>query len=259
MSVAVHFERVTKRFIDHRFLGGGLKNYFLQPLRSARYRENCAVLENVSFDIERGSSVGIVGRNGAGKSTLLSLIAGVLKPDSGAITVDGRVTSLLELGAGFHPDLSGRENIELYGVVLGFRRSEIRRRLGSIIAFAELEDQIDMPVRFYSSGMAARLGFAVASQLDPEILLIDEVLAVGDHSFKAKCFDVIDRFRASGGTIVLVSHSADDIIRLCDEAHLIEHHQLSASGAPRDVIQRYQSTASLGHANAQLDLLDLLE
>jgi lipopolysaccharide transport system ATP-binding protein len=163
-----------------------------------------------------------------------------MRPDSGRVTVDGRVSSLLELGAGFHPDLSGRENIELYGVVLGFSRAEVRRRIDRIIAFSELEEHIETPIRFYSSGMLARLGFAVVSQLDPEILLVDEVLAVGDFAFQAKCNDVIQQFRASGGTIILVSHSATDIIQLCDQAFLIENHGIAASGDPRDVMKRYE-------------------
>jgi homopolymeric O-antigen transport system ATP-binding protein len=240
MSVAVSFEHVWKRYLDHTLLSGGLKNFLLNAFSGPRYERNPPVLEDICLTIEHGSTVGFVGRNGAGKSTLLGLIAGVLKPDAGRIRVNGRISSLLDLGAGFHPDLTGRENIELYGVVLGFRRAEIRRRLSSIISFAELEQHIDMPIRFYSSGMVARLGFAVVSQLDPEILLVDEVLAVGDSAFQAKCFEVIDRLHAAGGTIVLVSHSADDITRLCDQAFLIENHRIAAFGDPRTVMQCYQ-------------------
>jgi lipopolysaccharide transport system ATP-binding protein len=243
MSVAIGFEHVWKRYMDHAFLSGGLKNSVLNAFRGRRHERSPPVLEDISLTIEHGSTVGFVGRNGAGKSTLLGLIAGVLQPDSGRITVNGRISSLLELGAGFHPDLTGRENIELYGVVLGFRRAEIRRRLDAIISFAELEEHIDVPIRFYSSGMVARLGFAVVSQLDPEILLVDEVLAVGDSGFQAKCFEVIDRFHAAGGTIVLVSHSADDITRLCDQAFLIEKRRIAASGKPPEVMQRYQPEA----------------
>ncbi|WP_296523274.1 ABC transporter ATP-binding protein [Rhodoplanes sp.] len=227
--------------MDHRFLGGGLKNAILNLPRMAKYkRPETYVLQDLSFEIRRGTTVAFVGRNGAGKSTLLGLIAGVLVPSTGRVSVYGKVSSLLELGAGFHPDLTGRENIELYGIVLGFRRAEILRRLDAIVDFAELREHIDTPVRFYSSGMLARLGFAVVSQLDPEILIVDEVLAVGDFSFQAKCYDVINRFRADGGTIVMVSHSASDVVRLCDEAHLIEDHRIVASGEPREVIRRYQ-------------------
>jgi lipopolysaccharide transport system ATP-binding protein len=216
----------------------------LNGFSAGKYRKNHLVLRNISFEIRRGTTVGFVGRNGVGKSTLLGLIAGIMRPDSGEITVDGRVSSLLELGAGFHPDLSGRENIELNGVVLGFSRAEVRRRIDSIIAFSELEEHIETPIRFYSSGMLARLGFAVVSQLDPEILLVDEVLAVGDFAFQAKCNDVMQQFRTSCGTIILVSHTASDIIDLCDEAFLIENHCIAASGDPREVMERYEQSGS---------------
>ena len=241
MSLAISFEHVSKRYLDHSFLAGGLKNFLLNAFRGYHSWQHRSVLEDISFNIEHGTTVGFVGRNGVGKSTLLGLIAGVLKPDSGQITVNGRISSLLDLGAGFHPDLTGRENVELYGVVLGFRRAEIRRRLPAIVAFAEIEQQIDIPIRFYSSGMVARLGFSVVSQLDPEILLIDEVLAVGDSAFQVKCFQIIDQLRAAGRTIVLVSHSADDITRLCDQAFLIENHSITAAGDPRNVMQQYQT------------------
>lgn len=241
MTIAVRFENVSKAYMDHRFLGGGLKNAILNLPRMRRYtRPETYVLQDLSFEIRRGTTVAFVGRNGAGKSTLLGLIAGVLVPSMGRVSVYGKVSSLLELGAGFHPDLTGRENIELYGIVLGFRRAEILRRLDAIVDFAELREHIDTPVRFYSTGMLARLGFAVVSQLDPEILIVDEILAVGDFSFQAKCYEVINRFRADGGTIVMVSHSPPDVIRLCDEAYLIEDHKIVASGEPRDVIRRYQ-------------------
>ena len=240
VPVAIKFENVSKSYASHTFLSGGLKNYVLNGFSAAKYRKKSSVLKDISFEIQQGTTVGFVGRNGVGKSTLLGLIAGIMRPDSGRVTVEGRVSSLLELGAGFHPDLSGRENIELYGVVLGFSRAEIRRRIDSIIAFAEIEQHIETQIRFYSSGMLARLGFAVVSQLDPEILLVDEVLTVGDYPFQAKCTDVIKQFRASGGTIVLVSHSAKDITQLCDVAFLVENHGIAASGDPREVMQRYQ-------------------
>jgi lipopolysaccharide transport system ATP-binding protein len=243
MTTAIRFEHVWKRYMDHSLWSGGLKNYVLNRFREKARRQQRPVLEDISFEIKRGSTVGFVGRNGAGKSTLLGLIAGVLRADAGRISLDGRISSMLELGAGFHPDLTGRENVELYGVILGFRRSSIRRRLDSIIEFAELQDSVDLPLRFYSKGMIARLGFSVASQLDPDILLIDEVLAVGDHAFQNKCFEVINRFRAAGGTIVLVSHSEDDITRLCDQAFLLEDHRIVASGDPRSVMNRYQGKA----------------
>lgn len=240
IPIVIKFENVSKSYDDRAFLTGGLKNYVLNGFSAGKHKRSHLVLNDISFEIHQGTTVGFVGRNGAGKSTLLSLIAGIIRPDSGRVTADGRISSLLELGAGFHPDLSGRENIELYGVVLGFSRKEVRRRIDGIIAFSELEEHIETPIRFYSSGMLARLGFAVVSQLDPEILLVDEVLAVGDFAFQTKCNEVIRKFRASGGTMVLVSHSADDIVQLCDRAFLIENHGIAAAGDPRDVMKRYQ-------------------
>lgn len=244
MSIAISFDHVVKSFSDHAFLTGGLKNYVLNGLQASHFNRSHLVLDDVSFEIKHGSTVGFVGRNGAGKSTLLALIADIMKPDRGRITVDGRVSSMLELGAGFHPDLSGRENIELYGVVLGFSRREVAKRFDAIVDFAELEEHIDTPIRFYSSGMLARLGFAVISQLDPEILLVDEVLAVGDHAFQAKCMEVIQRFRARGGTIVLISHASHDITTLCDEAFLLHDHKIAASGDPTEIMKKYLSTTT---------------
>jgi lipopolysaccharide transport system ATP-binding protein len=244
LVTAIRFENVSKSYTNRTFLTGGLKNFVLNGFSAGKYQQTHPVLNDISFEIRQGTTVGFVGRNGAGKSTLLGLIAGIMRPDSGRISVDGRVSSMLELGAGFHPDLSGRENIELYGVVLGFSRADIRRRIDSIIAFSELEEHIETQIRFYSSGMLARLGFAVVSQLDPEILLVDEVLAVGDFAFQAKCSEVIRQFRASGGTIVLVSHSPKDITQLCDRAFLIENHGIAAEGDPREVMERYQPSGA---------------
>jgi lipopolysaccharide transport system ATP-binding protein len=244
LPVVIKFDNVSKSYVDRTFLAGGLKNYLLNGFSAGKYRRTHEVLKGISFEIRKGTTVGFVGRNGVGKSTLLSLIAGIMRPDTGLISVEGRVSSLLELGAGFHPDLSGRENIALFGAVLGFSRAEIRNRIDSIIAFSELEEHIEVPIRFYSSGMLARLGFSVVSQLDPEILLVDEVLAVGDFAFRKKCDDVMNKFRASGGTVVLVSHVASDITGLCDQAFLIENHGIAAAGDPHEVMARYQHSGS---------------
>lgn len=250
---AIRFENVTKTFSPHGFHTGGLKNLLLNGLRNVRHQAPpSTILDDVSFAIPHGQAVAFVGRNGAGKSTLLSLIAGVLRPNRGSVMVDGRISPLLELGAGFHPDLTGRENIELYGIVLGFRRQEIRRHLDAVIDFSELEEHIDAPVRYYSSGMLARLGFAVVSQLDPEILLIDEVLAVGDYRFAEKCLNVMHGFRKAGKTIIFVSHSMPDVIGLCDRALLIEHHRVVADGPAREVAKLYQPDLVIDPAPAEV-------
>jgi lipopolysaccharide transport system ATP-binding protein len=198
-------------------------------------------LNDLSFEIPHGQTVAFVGRNGVGKSTLLSLMAGVIVPNSGTVQVNGRVSSLLELGAGFHQDLTGRENILLYGVLLGFRRHDILKRMQSVIDFAELKERIDIPVRFYSSGMLARLGFAVVSQLDPEILLVDEVLAVGDFSFQAKCRATMEKFKKEGRTIVIVSHAPADVLNFCDRAIYLRDQKIQMDGNPSEVMAAYQS------------------
>ncbi|MFK5947331.1 MAG: ABC transporter ATP-binding protein [Methylococcales bacterium] len=196
-------------------------------------------MSDISFEIKKGETVGFIGRNGAGKSTLLGLIAQVMLPTSGNVTVNSRVSSLLELGAGFHPDLTGRENLELYGVVLGFTRDEVAIKADSIIKYSGLDTDIDVPIRFYSSGMLARLGFSIIAHLDPEILLIDEVLAVGDHVFQEKCMETMSAFRKEGKTMIIVSHSSADIQKLCDRVFWIDNHKVRAVGLPEDVIKQY--------------------
>ena len=238
---AILFENVTKTFSPHGPHTGGLKNLLLNGFRGNRHQaEPVPIITDASFSIPHGQAVAFVGRNGAGKRTLLSLIAGVLRPNKGRVVVDGRLSPLLELGAGFHPDLTGRENIELYGVVLGFGRQEIRQHMDAVIEFSELGEHIDRPVRYYSSGMLARLGFAVVSQLDPEILPIDEVLAVVDYKFGQKCLDVMHGVRKAGKTIVFVSHSMQDVVKLCDRALLIDQHRIVADGPAKDIALLYQ-------------------
>jgi lipopolysaccharide transport system ATP-binding protein len=196
-------------------------------------------LREVSFSIEAGRMVGVVGHNGAGKSTLLRLVGGVGRPDAGQIAVRGRLGALLELGAGFHPELTGRENAVISGVISGLTKAEVRAQFDEIVGFAELEDFIDSPLRTYSSGMIMRLAFAVAAHIEPEVLLIDEVLAVGDLAFQAKCLERIRAFRARGCTILLVSHNTAQVAALCDEALWLRGGCLAAHGPAAEVVAAY--------------------
>lgn len=196
-------------------------------------------LKGVSFNIRKGETFGIVGRNGSGKSTLLQLICGTLTPSAGSIHVEGRIAALLELGAGFNSDFTGRENVYLNGSVLGLRKEEIDAKFDDIIGFADIGDFIDQPVRTYSSGMYIRLAFAVAINMQPDVLVIDEALSVGDEAFQRKCFAKIQGLRDAGATIVFVSHSAGVVLELCDRAILLDSGQILAAGAPRHVISRY--------------------
>jgi lipopolysaccharide transport system ATP-binding protein len=207
--------------------------------RGARATE-VAALKEVSFLVEPGSAVGLVGRNGSGKTTLLRLLSGIIRPTSGHVEVGGRVGSLLELGAGFHPDLTGRENVFLNGSIHGLKRAYIREQLDEIVAFAGLEEFIDFPVRTYSSGMYMRLGFAIAAHIDADILLLDEVFAVGDEQFQRKCFGKIFEFKQRGGTIVFVSHDASAVERLCDRAILLRSGVVEFDGPTHDAIVRYR-------------------
>ncbi|HVH50587.1 MAG TPA: ABC transporter ATP-binding protein [Gaiellaceae bacterium] len=197
-------------------------------------------LRDVSFAVEPGSAIGLVGRNGSGKTTLLRLLSGIIKPTSGRCAVGGRVGSLLELGAGFHPDLTGRENVYLNGSIHGLKRAVIREKLDEIVAFAGLEDFIDLPVRTYSSGMYMRLGFAIASHIEADVLLLDEVFAVGDEAFQRKCFGKIFEFKQGGGTIVFVSHDAAAVERLCDRAVLLKDGLVAFDGATHNAIVEYR-------------------
>jgi ABC-type polysaccharide/polyol phosphate transport system ATPase subunit len=196
-------------------------------------------LRDVSASIAPGEAVGLIGRNGSGKTTLLRLVAGIIKPTSGTVAVEGRVGSLLELGAGFHPEFTGRENVYLNGAILGLKREAIRRHMDEIVAFAELERFIDVPVRTYSSGMYMRLGFAIAAHLDVDVLLLDEVFAVGDEEFQRKCFGKIFEFKQRGGTIVFVSHDAAAVDRLCGRAVLLRNGEAAFDGPTREAITQY--------------------
>lgn len=240
-EAVIIFENLSKRYPLYYPVTGGIKNFLFHLPKWIRSLKNSKfeVLHDISFQIFRGEAFGIIGKNGAGKSTALGLIAGVLKPSTGKVIVKGRVSPLLELGAGFHPDLTGRENIILNGVLLGLTRAEVLARMAGIIEFSELKNFIDQPIRIYSSGMLARLGFSVIASLDPELLLIDEILAVGDIGFQKKCLEKIYEFKKSGVTIVFVSHSLEDVNRICDRVAWIEGHTIKMIGETKDVVIHY--------------------
>jgi ABC-type polysaccharide/polyol phosphate transport system ATPase subunit len=201
--------------------------------------EDFYALRDVSFDIEKGETLGFIGSNGSGKSTILKLLARIIYPTNGKLTVRGSVASLIEVGAGFHPELTGRENVFLYGSIMGMKRAEVRKKFDQIVAFAELERFIDTPVKRYSSGMYVRLGFAVAAHINPQILLVDEVLAVGDAAFQSKCQQRIEELRRGGMTIVFVSHDMTAVERLCNRVIFLQHGKIASEGAPQKVISDY--------------------
>jgi lipopolysaccharide transport system ATP-binding protein len=239
--VAIDISDVTVRFRVPRGRVRTFKEFAINWVRRRIVYEELLALSGVNLTINRGEAVGIIGRNGAGKSTLLKVIARVLKPTEGDVTIQGGVAPLLELGAGFDPELTGRENVFLNGAILGRSRREMLRRLPSIVEFAELESFLDAPVRTYSSGMVARLGFAIATDVEPDILLVDEVLAVGDFEFQRKCLDRMHSFRASGATLVIVSHSPDTVLSLCDRALWFDAGCLVADGPAAVVVDEYVS------------------
>jgi lipopolysaccharide transport system ATP-binding protein len=205
-------------------------------------------LRDVTFDVPRGEALGIIGPNGAGKSTLLKLLSEITAPTAGEIRLYGRLAALIEVGSGFHPELTGRENVFLSGSILGMRRAEIRAKLAQIVEFAGIGDFIDAPVKWFSSGMYVRLGFAIAAHLDPQILLVDEALAVGDADFQQRCYERIDALRAAGITIVFISHDLYSVERLCDRALLMQHGAVVADGPAAAVVARYRNvTPSPAH------------
>lgn len=237
----VAFQQVSKRFSMRREQQRSFQDMFIRLARRKkddRTRDFWA-LRDVSLVVQPGDCLGVIGPNGGGKSTLLKLIAGILEPTLGSIITFGRITSLLELGAGFHWELTGRENIYLNGSVYGLNRRQMRDRAEAIIEFSELDDFIDVPIKHYSSGMYVRLGFAVAMQTEPDLLLVDEVLAVGDTAFQRKCLDSIQKFRDSGGTLLFVSHDLNAVQALCTRAIWMEDGQLRAEGQPSDVVAAY--------------------
>ena len=238
--IAVRFEDVAKKYRLRQSASRGGEDFW--------------ALRDVSFDVARGETLGIVGHNGAGKSTILKLLSRITAPTKGTITLDGRVAALIEVGSGFHPELSGRENVFLSGAVLGMRRREIIAKLDRIIEFAGVGPFIDMPVKWYSSGMYVRLGFAVAAHLEADILLIDEVLGVGDAAFQVRSFERIDQLRRDGATVIFISHDLSAIERLCDRAMMMHRGGIAASGPASSIIAQYQAQVSDSFAAAAADV-----
>ena len=243
---AIEFTDVSKKYRrpTDRAIATTLKSYLLKEAwrrNKGPDRDAIWALRNVSLRLEMGRTVGIVGRNGSGKSTLLKLVGSILGPDRGQVTVNGKVAALIELGAGFHPELTGRENILINGVILGLTKAQMREKTPDIIAFADIGEFIDYPVRTYSSGMYARLGFSVAINVDPDILLIDEILSVGDAEFTRKCHDALDLFKQRGKSIVVVSHNLDTIREWCDDAVWLDGGNMRMQGPSAKVVAAYEA------------------
>jgi ABC-type polysaccharide/polyol phosphate transport system ATPase subunit len=241
----IRLESVSVRYRAPEERMGSFKEYFIRRIQDRIRVREFRALEDVNLTVFRGETLGIVGPNGAGKSTLLKVVARVLAPSSGSLWIRGRVSPLLELGAGFHPELTGRENVLLNGTLLGHTRREILAKLPEILDFAQVDGFIDAPLRTYSSGMAARLGFAVATAWEPEILLMDETLAVGDEAFRAKCLSRLQGFRRNGTTVLLVSHDLGSVRSACDRAVWLEHGRIRAAGDAEAAVSAYQNGMAL--------------
>lgn len=242
-DIAISVKNLTKTYRLFNHPGDRIKQAL--TFGCVKFHKEFTALKDVSFDIKKGETVGIIGRNGSGKSTLLQLICGILKPTSGSVTVNGRISALLELGSGFNPEFTGRENIYFQGAIMGFSQQEMDTRIEDIIAFADIGEFVDQPVRAYSSGMFLRMAFAVAVNVDPEILVIDEALAVGDPGFRSRCFHRIGELRNIGCTILFVSHAMEQIINLCGRVLLLEKGELRMYGEPDAVVHQFQSTLDL--------------
>ena len=236
-EIVVSVDHVSKNYRIFGNVGERLKQSMLFGLR--QYHHEFTALDDVSLTVRRGETIGIVGSNGAGKSTLLQLICGILKPTSGSVSVNGRVSAMLELGAGFHPEFTGRENVYFQGSLMGLTRSSMDERFAAIEAFAGIGEFIDQPVRTYSSGMFVRLAFAVATHVDPDILVIDEVLAVGDAVFQQKCIDLVNKLQSSGVSILVVSHNPYHIERMCHRAAVLHKGKLSELRAAKEILSSY--------------------
>lgn len=248
-EIVIEVENVTKTF---RLAtgSGSLKSRVIESLSGKHKKREFKALDDLSFSVCRGETLGIIGANGAGKSTLLALLTGTLQPDCGLIRTEGQISSLLELGAGFHPDLTGRENVYLYGAIMGMSRSHMDDRFDAIVEFAGLAEFIDQPVKHYSSGMYVRLGFAVAVEVDPDILLIDEVLAVGDSAFQRKCLEKMQEFRLKQKTMLIISHDLNTIQKISDRILLLDKGQLLGSGSPGEMIGQYEGVVRQDRSNS---------
>jgi lipopolysaccharide transport system ATP-binding protein len=270
-NVAIKVEGLGKKYLLRHQAGGGRRYVALRDVLAGKFKgllnrksetgnrkslEEFWALKDISFEVREGEAVGIIGRNGAGKSTLLKLLSRITEPSRGRIELDGRVASLLEVGTGFHPELTGRENVFLNGAVLGMHRAEIKKKFDEIVAFAEVEKFLDTPVKHYSSGMYMRLAFAVAAHLEPEILIVDEVLAVGDAEFQKKCLGKMEDVSKGGRTVLFVSHNMGAISRLCSRAVLLRQGSVEADGTPADVIARYLSSVYESGATREWPLND---
>ncbi len=240
-DVVIRVEAVSKRFRLYQERPSSLKEALTYRRKNGPGHKDFWAVRDASLQIESGTTYGLIGHNGSGKSTLLRMIAGIHKPTSGSITTTGRISALLELGAGFHPELTGRENVYLNGSILGLKRREVNSVIDDIIQFAEMEEFIDSPVKIYSSGMYVRLGFSVAVHVNPDILLIDEVIAVGDESFQRRCFEHLYRLRREGVTIVMVSHGSSVIESMCEQVAWLDHGVVQGIGPAADMIHSYMS------------------
>ncbi|HTR02269.1 MAG TPA: ABC transporter ATP-binding protein [Thermoanaerobaculia bacterium] len=249
MTDVIRLEGVTMRYRVPRERIRSIKEYAIRRVQRRIVYDDFEALHAVDLVVTAGERVGVIGRNGAGKSTLFRVISRVLPPGEGRVYVAGRIAPILELGLGFHGELTGRENVMLQGALLGFSRAETRRRLGRIVAWAELEDFIDAPIRTFSTGMSARLAFAVATDVDPDILLVDEALSVGDEKFQRKCHDRMDGLRARGKTFMLVSHSPQQILDNCERAIWLHHGRIVRDGPVQEVVDAYHQW-SLGETDA---------
>lgn len=243
-SPVIRLENVTQRFRVIQERPDTVRELFSRMFRHNASFHDFEAVKNATLDVPRGQSLGLIGRNGSGKSTLLKIMAGVYKPTTGTVEVKGSLAPLIELGAGFHHELTGRENILLNGLLMGYSKQEMMDRQQSIIDFADIGEFIDAPVKQYSSGMYMRLAFSVATEVDPQILLVDEILAVGDIGFQEKCFDRIHRFREAGKTIVMVTHEMSHVRRHCERVILIDHGSIMVDGATEEAVSAFESMMS---------------